>query len=139
MEAIKRAGARPTPQRRAVCLALARLDHPSAEAVWREARKVLPEVSLATVYNTVALLGKAGEAYTIEVGSGAGRYEVRNLRPHAHFYCRSCGRIWDLPLPPDLGLPLEVGTEVESTTLVVKGKCPTCARAGARPEEVGEA
>ena len=60
-EALRTAGCRITPQRKAILDYLAGTDaHPSANQVYEEAKKQYAGLSLATVYNTLEILVKMG-------------------------------------------------------------------------------
>jgi Fur family peroxide stress response transcriptional regulator len=94
--ALRRRGARPTRQRRVVYAALAeRFDHPTAEAIHRQARRRSPGMSLATVYTTLDLLVEAGLAARVAGPDGTARYDARIDR-HDHRRCLACGRIEDV-------------------------------------------
>ena len=94
--ALRRRGARPTRQRRVVYAALAeRFDHPTAEAIHRQARRRSPGMSLATVYTTLDLLVEAGLAARVAGADGTARYDARIDR-HDHRRCLGCGRIEDV-------------------------------------------
>lgn len=103
----KTAGRRMTRQRQAIMDFLAKTnDHPTAEMVYAAVRKQLPEISLGTVYRNLQLLVDEGLAREIDRGRGSSRFDGK-LAQHSHFFCQSCGRVFDLPacqadLPPDL-------------------------------------
>jgi Fe2+ or Zn2+ uptake regulation protein len=105
--------------------------HLTAEEVYHKARKVLPTVSLGTVYRNLNFLREKGFAREIRNdGSGSACFEAaRDL--HAHFHCRGCRKVRDIPMPEEL-----VGTHwrsvkgiasVETLDLHVIGDCCDCA------------
>jgi Fur family peroxide stress response transcriptional regulator len=56
VEALHKAGHRLTPQRLAICRYLATSrEHPTPMAIYYRVREQVPSISLATVYNTLAL------------------------------------------------------------------------------------
>ena len=62
-------GYRLTKQRLAILKVLRGTDtHPDAEWVYREVKKVLPQVSLGTVYRSLEALREAGLIASLEVG-----------------------------------------------------------------------
>src|SRR5439155_22673849 len=97
-----------TRQRQAVLQEIrAREDHPTAGEVFEGARKRLPSISFATVYNSLRYLKQAGLIHEISFGDGASRYD-RELDRHEHAICTCCGKLVDLDLP-QTGYLLPVG------------------------------
>jgi Fe2+ or Zn2+ uptake regulation protein len=90
-------GRRMTRQRQAVHEAvLASRDHPSAEDVFQRVRRKLPDVSLATVYNSLEALVECGRIAKVpRSDEGPARYSHR-LDTHHHARCVSCGKVWDV-------------------------------------------
>ena len=125
-------GWRMTPQRRSVLRALqGEHVHLSAEQVLAGARRVVPEVSLATVYNTLNELTALGEITAVRLADGSTRYDPKTGPDHHHLVCKSCGVIFDIePLGVDgLSLPLDgrFGMTVDSIEVVFRGHCTSCA------------
>ena len=67
--------------------------HPSAEEVYQQVKKQLPQISLATVYRNLGLLKNKGQLQ--EVIAESIHYDA-DTKPHAHFICQKCHRIYDL-------------------------------------------
>jgi Fur family peroxide stress response transcriptional regulator len=122
-------GRRPTPQRQQVYdVLLQKRDHPTAEEVFIRAKKAMPEISHATVYNCLDALVKSGLARQVTVERGATRF-CPNMKEHGHFHCRACGTIYDVDLSPDLrGVILPRGFKALSHEVTIQGICATCAR-----------
>ena len=72
-----------------------RTDHPTADMVYDDIRKIYPNISLGTVYRNLGLLSDLGEITRLATLTGADRYDG-NTRPHSHFVCRKCGCVYDL-------------------------------------------
>lgn len=72
-----------------------RFDHPGAEDVYREVKKQMPDIGLATVYRNLHLLKEQGLIRSIPQGNGAERFDGRT-EDHFHAICRSCGKLIDL-------------------------------------------
>ena len=70
-------------------------DHPDAVSICRRARKVMPRISLATVYRNLNALVKDGYILRLD-GEGSSRYDRGDI-PHGHLRCGSCGIIQDSP------------------------------------------
>jgi Fur family peroxide stress response transcriptional regulator len=119
-----------TPQRQAVLREIrAREDHPTAGEVFEGARKRLPSISFATVYNSLRYLKAAGLIHEIRFGDGASRYD-RETDRHDHAICTCCGKLVDFDLP-QCGDLLRVAArkskfKPESVHLTLRGVCPDC-------------
>ena len=87
--------------------------HPTAEHIYAEVRKVLPNVSLGTVYRNIRQLSESGELITLETEDKSVHYDG-NTAPHRHFVCNRCHRILDLA--------------VESEKCIYYGLCSDCAQ-----------
>lgn len=133
VEALHKAGYRLTPQRLAICryLATAR-EHPTPAAVFARVRERVPTISLATVYNTLALLRQLGLITEMGADAGGIRYET-DTQPHANLICLQCGRVVDAPLPDlahvQAALTAQSAFEVRNLRLDAYGLCPDCRRA----------
>ncbi len=92
----KEQGYKMTPQRRAILAALTEnASHPTAEQIHELVKERLPDLSLATVYNTLHELVEMQELCELDVGHGVRRYEI-SQENHAHRVCLECGRIEDV-------------------------------------------
>jgi Fe2+ or Zn2+ uptake regulation protein len=125
-------GWRITPQRRAVISALrGEHVHLSAEEIHAAARRVVPEVSLATVYNTLNELVGMGEISEIRLGDGTTRYDPKIGPGHHHLICEGCGLTYDVEPRGVTGLTLprsqRYGMTVEALEVVFRGRCSNCA------------
>ncbi len=120
-------GFRFTPQREQVYAVLLRKrDHPTAEEVFIRAKRELPDISLATVYNCLDALVRCGLVRQLTLDRGAARF-CPNMQEHCHFYCDGCESVFDIDLPAATGLSLPKGFNVERYDLTVHGRCPACA------------
>jgi len=126
-------GWRLTAQRRVVAEVLAGEHiHLTADAVYSRAQQLLPEISLATVYNTLNELVDMGEVIEISTGDGPKRYDPNTTEAHHHLYCVACGTLRDVN--PDgterLALPAsqQHGFELLDVDIVFRGRCPDCRR-----------
>jgi len=103
-------------------------DHPTAERVFMRAKKTMPEISLATVYNCLDALVKCRLAKEVNLDRGASRY-CPNMREHFHFYCTQCDEVIDINLPLDATeppFPLPKGFKPTHFDISVRGVCPKC-------------
>ena len=68
--------------------------HPSAEAVYKEAKKSLPNISQGTVYRILNNLKEKNEVQII--ASKGIAYFDGDISSHAHFICTKCDKIYDV-------------------------------------------
>jgi Fur family peroxide stress response transcriptional regulator len=126
-ERLARGGFRFTPQREHVYAVLLRKrDHPTAEQVFIRAKREMPEISMATVYNCLDALVRCGLARQVTLARGAARF-CPNMREHCHFYCDGCDRVFDIDLPAETGIKLPQGYRAERYDIAIHGRCPACA------------
>src|SRR4051794_1406815 len=95
VSALRAQGLRVTPQRRAILGAFAEHpdEHLSADEVHARAAAAVSELSRGTVYATLAELTELGLLAALGSADPV-RYEA-NTRPHQHFACRLCRRLFD--------------------------------------------
>ena len=67
--------------------------HPSAEIIYGEVRKKLPQISRGTVYRNLKDLKKRGEIQEIPVDVA---HFDGDISSHAHFICKQCRKIFDI-------------------------------------------
>ena len=74
-----------------------RNDHPTADMIYMDIRKEIPNISLGTVYRNLSLLADLGEILRVSINGKAERFDgITNF--HYHFVCRECNQILDLPM-----------------------------------------
>lgn len=76
--------------------------HPTADLIYREARKVLPNISLGTVYRNLNFLCEQGQVHEIRTNTESSSRFEHDCPPHAHFHCTVCQAVHDIPLPDTL-------------------------------------
>jgi len=121
-------GFRFTRQRRQVYdVLLAKRDHPTAEEVFIRARQAMPDISLATVYNCLDALVRAGVARQVQVERGAARF-CPNMHEHWHFHCTGCGGVFDMDLPAGVRATFRLpkGFQIDQFEVAAHGVCPAC-------------
>lgn len=125
-------------QRRAVAEVLAGDNlHLSAEEVHDLARARLPEISRATVYNTLNELVAMGELIVVDVVDGPKRYDPNATAEHDHLVCERCHTIRDVPRPnPPRPLTEDAsgGFLVTGADITYRGLCPDCVRRYGAPQ-----
>ncbi|MFP4373553.1 MAG: Fur family transcriptional regulator [Spirochaetaceae bacterium] len=107
-------------------------EHPTATWLYDELRKEFPTVSLGNVYRNLSILVEQGFVNKLDFGSTFDRYELADEQ-HAHFMCRACGRIYDLPMPDleDYRRHTSAGGHrLDSARVEFFGICRECAAEG---------
>ena len=127
-ERLATGGFRFTPQRQQVYeVLLAKRDHPTAEAVFMRAKRAMPDISMATVYNCLDALVKCGVVRQVSLERGAARF-CPNMSEHCHFYCDACENVFDIDLPAKAGWALPKGFQAERLDIAIHGRCPACSK-----------
>lgn len=126
----RQAGLKVTFQRIAVYKVLKEsVEHPSAEAVFQQVKKLVPNISLDTVNRTLLTFSRIGIAFVVTGSGGAKRFDA-NLKIHQHFRCIKCKKIIDfhyksfdnVKVPPSLAKRFKVLTK----TVYLEGICDSC-------------
>ena len=106
-----------------------RKDHPTADVVYTNVRKILPNISLGTVYRNLMLLTELGEIKKIQVGDGVDHFDP-TTGEHDHFVCTECGGVFDLPVREAFDAVRYAGPdfdgEITGYTLNLRGVCAGC-------------
>ncbi|MDQ3819463.1 MAG: transcriptional repressor [Acidobacteriota bacterium] len=104
-------------------------NHLTASEIYEAARRRLPSISYATVYNSLKYLKDAGLIHEISFGNGASRYD-RVTERHDHALCTDCGKLvdFDLAVSSDLVRAAVRKTRFKPETihLTLRGLCPDC-------------
>ena len=105
--------------------------HPTADWVYSEVRKDIPNISLGTVYRNLAKLSSDGVIQKLDIGLPTERFDG-NPTPHYHVVCVVCGRISDIDTDP-LEYINQWGNEnfdgeIYRHSLTFYGKCRECAQ-----------
>ncbi len=138
-ERLAHGGFRATRQRECVYgVLLHKRDHPTAEEVFIRAKRELPDISLATVYNCLEALVDCGLVRQVTVERGAARF-CPNMKEHCHFYCDSCQSVFDIDLRQDAGILLPPGFKADRFDITIHGRCRACANDHAAPAGAGAA
>lgn len=121
-----------TRQRQAVLEAVQQsTEHPDAARIYDDVRRIVPSISLGTVYRSLEALVEEGHLLQIQQPGMPTRYDAR-LDNHAHFVCDDCGQVFDvLTRIPDL-VPLAASSlprfQVSSARVEFHGRCSHCTK-----------
>ena len=103
--------------------------HPTADCVYNEVRKEMPNISLGTVYRNLRILCQRGEVLELVLCGSSSRFDAR-CDNHYHFRCEKCGRVFDIDEPVDKKIDGRIarktGFEVKYHKLEFRGFCMDC-------------
>ena len=110
--------------------------HLTVEQIYTEIKVKYPKIVLATVYNNVNKLWRAGLIHKVSVENMPDRYD--RIVKHDHLVCQRCGRLSDISFD-DLtpSLREQLGEDFLSYDLKVFYLCPEC-REKEKAERSGE-
>ena len=103
--------------------------HPTAGDVYDMVRKVMPRISLGTVYRNLELLAGNGVIQKLGYDGAEARFDG-NPVAHNHIRCTACGRVGDLN-----GIPVDNpgkklgnvdGWKILDCRIEFIGVCPEC-------------
>jgi Fe2+ or Zn2+ uptake regulation protein len=119
-----------TKQRRVILDVLRDTDsHPTADWLYEQVRRIVPRISLGTVYRNLRVLKEKGDIQELNYGSTYSRFDGKTEN-HYHFVCLECARIGDvlLPLSEDIDKKVtdSLGWQVDFHRLEFYGSCPDC-------------
>src|SRR5438477_10859175 len=104
-------------------------DHLTANEVFAGAKRRLPSISFATVYNSLRYLKDAGHIAEIQFGNGASRFDRITSR-HDHALCTKCGQLVDIEMDHPVELVNQAAAysnfKPESLEFTLRGICPDC-------------
>ena len=101
--------------------------HPTCDDIYNALKDDNPKLSLASVYNVTEKL--AQESLLIRIVSPDGERHYDSMTDfHGHFFCRKCGKIFDIKCIPESLFEELPGAVTTSISLTAEGKCPKCAR-----------
>ena len=72
--------------------------HPTAEVIYSHVRRIIPDISLGTVYRNLNVLVENGYIRKLNIDGVTVHYDG-NVTPHHHMVCSKCGKIVDIHIP----------------------------------------
>ena len=103
--------------------------HPTADWIYEQVRKEIPNISLGTVYRNLKYMKERGEILDLDSCGSLNRFDG-NGDNHYHFRCEDCGRIFDIDEPIDTEIDRRVGEKtgfrVSHHRLEFRGLCTDC-------------
>ena len=121
---------RNTKQREAILKILQNIrSHPTADQIYDEVRKDIPDISKGTVYRNLQVLAANGAISVLNINGTQSRYEEKQ-DGHYHFRCEECKRVFDLDEPIDKDLDERIarktGFIVSNHQMEFRGLCKEC-------------
>lgn len=106
-----------------------RSDHPTAETLYMDLKKEMPQIGIATVYRNLAGLCEDNSVLKI-TGTDKDRFDG-NIQKHYHFICDNCKEIYDMFLQKKEMIVLEemlknISGNSEDNKITVNGICKKC-------------
>lgn len=101
--------------------------HPTALEIYEEAIKVIPNISLGTVYRNLNMLVDNDSIVRIKMPDGIDRYD--KCLEHAHIICSNCGYIEDY-FDYSISFNNLNGFSITGYNLKFYGKCNDCIKKG---------
>ena len=122
-------GLRPSMQRLAIMSYLMQhATHPTIEDIYKDLKAEIHTLSRTTLYNTLRLFAEHKAAQMLTIDDHRVCYDG-DLRPHVHFFCKRCGKVYDLF---DISAPsverrnVEGVGQVDDVQLYYRGVCTSC-------------
>lgn len=129
-EGFRSQGKRLTDQRKAILEILASTtSHPTADIVYEQVKKVIPNISLGTVYRNLGILRDQNLILELNLTRGLSRYDY-NTSLHYHILCLNCGKLEDVNVAAleniETKTALATGYQVLNHQIQFVGLCPQC-------------
>jgi len=119
-----------TRQREQILTVFLRMEHITAEQMYRLLAKKDPHIGLATIYRTLNLFCEAGLAQARHFGTQTQYDNVAHKGHHDHLICTSCGKIVEFENCEIERLQEEVaaknGFTIQTHKLELYGLCSSC-------------
>lgn len=121
---------RNTRQRSAIKSVISEAHGPvSAREVFDLAQRRVRGMGMATVYRTLKALVAEHGIVEVSLPGEPPRYETAGKDHHHHFYCRVCGKMYEVEqCPGDLSWLAPEGFVLENHDLLLLGRCAECAK-----------
>ena len=106
---------------------LEHLTHPTIDRIYNDLVPSMPTLSKTTVYNTLKLFNDKRAVTALFIDEKNVRYDS-DTAIHAHFRCKNCGIINDVPLEKSNIPQFRDNSDLcpEETQIYFLGKCEKC-------------
>ena len=105
-----------------------RYDHPTIDQIYNDLLPTIPTLSKTTVYNTLKLFCEKKAVIALHIDEKNVRYDGHTDILHAHFKCKKCGAIYNVPLEETDFVPFRGAANIypDETQIYFLGKCEKC-------------
>jgi len=108
---------------------MTRKDHPTAEVVYQNLRKELPNISFGTVYRNLGVLSETGRIKKLQGAGNVDHFDA-DTSPHSHFICNCCNKVDDVFSDLDMDLDQKASKlcngNITSHDIYYYGVCMDC-------------
>ena len=105
-------------------------DHLDVEGLYQRIKAYDSNISLATVYRTLAVLREVGLVEEHQFGEDHSHFEVAHPAPHYHFTCQKCKQVLEFDEPQVMEaarrLSEREGLHITDAHLFLSGYCDKC-------------
>jgi Fur family ferric uptake transcriptional regulator len=112
--------------------------HLTADELYVIVKKLMPRISLATVYRNLEILSEEGMIGKLEISGRQKRFDY-DASEHHHIYCIVCHRVDNLDIAHDSWTPEESGRtggySITGYRLEIIGICPDCQKKQQKKEK----
>jgi Fur family ferric uptake transcriptional regulator len=112
--------------------------HLSADELYDIVKKVMPRISLATVYRNLEILSEAGMIGKLEISGRQKRFDF-DVSDHDHIYCVMCHKVDNLDIErkniDSEQLGATAGYTITGYRVEIIGICPECQKKEKRKEK----
>lgn len=105
--------------------------HPSADTIYINVKKEIPDISLGTVYRNLNFLVDQKRIKRLDWGDGVVHFDA-TTSPHYHMICDECGAICDVMLDEDTvhsfidNVYKQTGESIHGVDVLFHGTCQQC-------------
>jgi Fe2+ or Zn2+ uptake regulation protein len=114
--------------------------HLSADELYDIVKKIMPRISLATVYRNLEILSEARLIGKLEISGRQKRFDF-DVSDHDHIYCIVCHRVDNLEIErkevESVQLGAASGYSITGYRVEIIGVCPDCQKKGKIKEKNG--
>ena len=114
--------------------------HLAADELYDIVKKVMPRISLATVYRNLEILSEAGLIGKLEISGRQKRFDF-DVSDHDHIYCVVCHRVDNLSIErksvnSEQLAAARAGYTITGYRVEIVGICPDCQKKEKNEEQI---